>query len=97
MMNSVSRKMLIDIIQKLSRNHVHQITALETPWFFKVSFNLSSFSKTMPLTVMETEKIHASTMKIGKQRFRMIIKLKQREKRRVTERSLHAGSAGVFV
>lgn len=31
MMNMVRRKMLIDMIEKLSRNQVHQITALETP------------------------------------------------------------------
>lgn len=31
MINMVRRKMLIDMIEKLSRNQVHQITALETP------------------------------------------------------------------
>ena len=31
MMNVVRRKMLIDMIEKLSRNQVDQITALETP------------------------------------------------------------------
>lgn len=55
MMNIVRRKMLIDMMEKLSRNQVHQITALETPWFFKVSFSLNSFSKTMLFTVIETE------------------------------------------
>lgn len=31
MINIVRRKLLIDMIEKLSRNQVHQITVLETP------------------------------------------------------------------
>lgn len=75
----VSRTVLEAIIRKLSINQVYQMTPLETPMAFSVSFSLVSFSSTMLFTTMDTEYIQASTMKMGKQRFRVSINLDQRQ------------------
>lgn len=80
--SAVRRNVLTAIMKKLSRNQVHQITPLVTPLFFIASFRRISFSKTILFTVMETEYIQASTMKMGKERFKVIIKLQKARKER---------------
>lgn len=77
--SAVRRNVLTAIMTKLSRNQVHQITPLVMPLFFIASFRRISFSSTILFTVMETEYIQASTMKMGKERFRVIIKLPKQE------------------
>lgn len=81
--SAVRRNVLTAIMTKLSRNQVHQITPLVIPLFFIASFRRISFSSTMLFTVMETEYIQASTMKMGKVRFKVIMKLPKQEGRNV--------------
>lgn len=76
---AVRRNVLRPIMKKLSRNQVHQITPLVIPLFFIASFRRISFSSTILFTVMETEYIQASTMKMGKARFKVIMKLPKQE------------------
>jgi len=80
--SDVRRNVLTAIMMKVSTNQVHQITPLVTPLFFIASFRRISFSKTILFTVMETEYIQASTMKMGKERFKVIIKLQKARKER---------------
>lgn len=75
--SAVRRNVLTAIMKKLSRNQVHQITPLVMPLFFIASFRRFSFSSTILFTVIETEYIQASTMKMGKERFKVIIKLQK--------------------
>lgn len=63
------------IMRKLSINQVDQMTPLVTPVAFRVSLRRSSFSSTILLTIMDTEQTQASTMKMGKQRFNVSMKL----------------------
>lgn len=81
MIRTVRRNVLTAIMKKLSRNHVHQITPLVIPLFFIASFRRISFSSTILFTVMETEYIQASTMKMGKARFKVIMKLPKQKGR----------------
>lgn len=55
MMMAVRRAVLVPIMMKLSINHVDQMTPFVTPMPFKVSLRRSSFSKTILLTIMDTE------------------------------------------
>ena len=51
--------------EKLSMNHATQWTALPSPMVLIVSFNRSSFSRTMDLMVIEQEKTKERIMKMG--------------------------------
>lgn len=55
MMMSVSSAVLAVIMMKLSMNQVYQMTPLFTPMVLRVSLRRSSFSRTMLLTVIDTE------------------------------------------
>lgn len=55
MMMAVRRAVLVPITIKLSINQVDQMTPLVTPMAFRVSFNRSSFSRTMLFAIMDTE------------------------------------------
>ena len=53
------------IIEKLVMNQDSQCTALPSPMTFITSLSRSSFSYTMPLTIIATVKIHARVMNKG--------------------------------
>lgn len=54
-MMAVRRAVLVPIMTKQSRNQVDQMTLLVTPVALRVSFRRSSFSRTILLTIMDTE------------------------------------------
>lgn len=55
MMMTVRRTVLVPIMRKQSINQVDQMTPLVTPVALRVSFRRSSFSRTILLTIMDTE------------------------------------------
>lgn len=54
---------------KLLRNQLSHSIPLLSPMLRMVSLRRASFSCTTPLMIMATEKIHASVMKSGSERF----------------------------